>query len=168
MVQGQEWGGKASQIQILWEIIWARTERYAHAYPLQITADFKVGGDGSVEFKEKDGIDYAPITVQLPRGERVPFLFTIKQLDAKGTLDSFSGDFTVPSYRGSSFLDPKVREWMDGQVDVSGSMKWGGMWIWEPQVLKALHETRPQVANLALHISLLVSPSSGSRWFHRL
>lgn len=41
-------------------------------------------------------------------GERIAFLFTVKQLDAKGTLDSFSGDFVVPSYRGSSFLDPKV------------------------------------------------------------
>jgi photosystem II oxygen-evolving enhancer protein 1 len=49
------------------------------------------------------------VTVQLPGGERVAFLFTIKQLDAKGTLDSFSGDFVVPSYRGSSFLDPKGR-----------------------------------------------------------
>jgi photosystem II oxygen-evolving enhancer protein 1 len=39
----------------------------------------------------------------------VAFLFTIKQLAANGTLDSFSGDFTVPSYRGSSFLDPKGR-----------------------------------------------------------
>jgi hypothetical protein len=68
-----------------------------------------VGGNGSVEFKEDDGIDYAAVTVQLPGGERVPFLFTVKQLDAKGTVDSFSGDFTVPSYRGSSFLDPKVR-----------------------------------------------------------
>jgi hypothetical protein len=54
-----------------------------------------------------------PCPVQLPctpaGGERVAFLFTIKQLDAKGTLDSFSGDFVVPSYRGSSFLDPKGR-----------------------------------------------------------
>lgn len=46
--------------------------------------------------------------VQLPGGERVPFLFTIKELAAKGTLDGFGGDFMVPSYRGSSFLDPKV------------------------------------------------------------
>jgi photosystem II oxygen-evolving enhancer protein 1 len=73
-----------------------------------MTADFKVNGN-NVTFKEEDGIDYAPVTVQLPGGERVAFLFTVKQLDAKGTLDSFSGDFTVPSYRGSSFLDPKVR-----------------------------------------------------------
>jgi len=38
----------------------------------------------------------------------VPFLFTVKELSAKGSLDGFGGDFTVPSYRGSSFLDPKV------------------------------------------------------------
>jgi hypothetical protein len=61
-----------------------------------------------VEFKEEDGIDYAAVTVQLAGGERVPFLFTIKELDAKGNLDGFGGDFLVPSYRGSSFLDPKV------------------------------------------------------------
>ncbi|GAX73492.1 hypothetical protein CEUSTIGMA_g944.t1 [Chlamydomonas eustigma] len=85
-----------------------------------ITADFKVGGNGSVEFKEEDGIDYAPVTVQLPGGERVAFLFTIKQLNATGTLDSFSGDFTVPSYRGSSFLDPKGRGGSTGYDNAVG------------------------------------------------
>lgn len=40
-------------------------------------------GSGNVDFKEEDGIDYAPVTVQLPGGERVPFLFTIKELQAK-------------------------------------------------------------------------------------
>jgi photosystem II oxygen-evolving enhancer protein 1 len=74
-----------------------------------ISGDIKIGGDGSVALTEKDGIDYAPVTVQLPGGERVPFLFTIKNLTAKGNLSSFSGDFNVPSYRGSSFLDPKGR-----------------------------------------------------------
>ena len=39
----------------------------------------------------------------------MPFLFSVKQLEASGTLDSFSGDFNVPSYRGSTFMDPKVR-----------------------------------------------------------
>jgi len=68
-----------------------------------------IGSDGSVSFKEEDGIDYAPSTVQLPGGERVAFLFTVKELDAKGTLQNFQGDFVVPSYRGSSFLDPKGR-----------------------------------------------------------
>merc|ERR1711935_903533 len=39
--------------------------------------------DGKLSFIEKDGIDYAPTTVQLPGGERVPFLFTVKNLVAK-------------------------------------------------------------------------------------
>ncbi|KAI5418228.1 hypothetical protein KIW84_042741 [Lathyrus oleraceus] len=75
----------------------------------EIEGPFEVSADGSVKFEEKDGIDYAAVTVQLPGGERVPFLFTIKQLVASGKPDSFSGEFLVPSYRGSSFLDPKGR-----------------------------------------------------------
>ena len=74
-----------------------------------MTGSLKVDGSGNVEFKEEDGIDYAPVTVQLPGGERVPFLFSIKQLAAKGSADAFGGDFVVPSYRGSTFLDPKAR-----------------------------------------------------------
>ena len=46
----------------------------------QISGTFKVDGSGNVEFVEEDGIDYAAVTVQLPGGERVPFLFTIKEL----------------------------------------------------------------------------------------
>jgi len=75
----------------------------------EISGKMKIGGDGSVELKEEDGIDYAATTVQLPGGERVPFLFSIKELVAKGNLGQFGGDFVVPSYRGSSFLDPKGR-----------------------------------------------------------
>jgi len=70
---------------------------------------FVIGSDGSVTFSEEDGIDYAATTVQLPGGERVPFLFTVKELVATGNRSQFGGDFTVPSYRGSSFLDPKGR-----------------------------------------------------------
>ncbi|XP_055806262.1 oxygen-evolving enhancer protein 1, chloroplastic [Solanum dulcamara] len=75
----------------------------------EIEGPFEVSPDGTVKFEEKDGIDYAAVTVQLPGGERVPFLFTIKQLVASGKPESFSGEFLVPSYRGSSFLDPKGR-----------------------------------------------------------
>ncbi|KAI4327528.1 hypothetical protein L6164_019977 [Bauhinia variegata] len=75
----------------------------------EIEGPFEVSSDGTVKFEEKDGIDYAAVTVQLPGGERVPFLFTIKQLVASGKPESFSGEFLVPSYRGSSFLDPKGR-----------------------------------------------------------
>merc|ERR1719401_2526709 len=74
-----------------------------------MSGKMKVGSDGKVSFIEEDGIDYAPTTVQLPGGERVAFLFTVKQLNSSGTLDAFGGDFNVPSYRGSSFLDPKGR-----------------------------------------------------------
>jgi len=70
---------------------------------------------GAIVFTEKEGIDYAPCTVQLPGGERVPFLFTVKDLVAKGNGDTFKpgfqmgGDFTTPSYRTGLFLDPKGR-----------------------------------------------------------
>jgi len=74
-----------------------------------MSGSLKLGGDGKVTFVEEDGIDYAPTTVQLPGGERVAFLFTVKQLNASGSLDNFSGEYNVPSYRGSSFLDPKGR-----------------------------------------------------------
>lgn len=65
-------------------------------------------GSGNVTLVEKEGLDFAPVTVQLPGGERVPFLFTAKNLNAKGPASTFEGNFVVPSYRGSSFLDPKV------------------------------------------------------------
>jgi len=71
--------------------------------------------DGQLTFLEKEGIDYAPTTVQLPGGERVPFFFTVKQLAAKSSASGitpgteFGGTFTVPSYRSGLFLDPKGR-----------------------------------------------------------
>ena len=72
---------------------------------------------GKLTFREQDGIDYAPTTVQLPGGERVPFLFTVKNLVAKseGAANSIepglklAGNFKVPSYRTGLFLDPKGR-----------------------------------------------------------
>lgn len=75
----------------------------------EMEGDFKVGSDGSITMTETDGIDYAPVTVQLAGGERVPFLFTVKELKATGPPSNISGPFLVPSYRGSSFLDPKGR-----------------------------------------------------------
>ncbi|KAG0515842.1 hypothetical protein BDA96_10G312100 [Sorghum bicolor] len=45
----------------------------------EIEGPLEVGSDGTLKFEEKDGIDYAAVTVQLPGGERVPFLFTVKQ-----------------------------------------------------------------------------------------
>jgi photosystem II oxygen-evolving enhancer protein 1 len=75
----------------------------------EMSGKLYLSSEGKVKFVEEDGIDYAPTTVQLPGGERVAFLLTVKQLIAYGTLDNFGGDFNVPSYRGSSFLDPKGR-----------------------------------------------------------
>ena len=75
---------------------------------------------GSIVFNEKEGIDYAPTTVQLPGGERVPFLFTVKDLVAKGNGGTFKpgfqmgGDFNTPSYRTGLFLDPKGRGGVTG------------------------------------------------------
>jgi len=74
-----------------------------------MSGKMKIASDGKVTFIEEDGIDYAPTTVQMPGGERVAFLFSAKQLNTSGSLDSFGGEFNVPSYRGSSFLDPKGR-----------------------------------------------------------
>jgi len=77
------------------------------------TAEVK---DGKFTFTEEDGIDYAATTVQLPGGERVPFLFTVKELVAKSNTAGpiapgfgFGGSFVVPSYRTGLFLDPKGR-----------------------------------------------------------
>ena len=70
---------------------------------------------GNIVFTEQEGIDYAATTVQLPGGERVPFLFTVKDLVAKGSGSAFKpgfqmgGDFNTPSYRTGLFLDPKGR-----------------------------------------------------------
>merc|ERR1719168_71201 len=79
-------------------------------------------GGGGITFKEEDGIDYAPTTVQLPGGERVPFLFTVKELVAKAdgnpsSIDpgfKLAGSFKVPSYRTGLFLDPKGRGTVTG------------------------------------------------------
>lgn len=72
--------------------------------------------DGKAVFTEEDGIDYAATTVQMPGGERVPFLFSLKNLVATGNTAGpitpgfeFGGKVTVPSYRTGLFLDPKGR-----------------------------------------------------------
>eukprot|EP00929_Paragymnodinium_shiwhaense_P020349 TRINITY_DN1359_c0_g1_i8.p1 TRINITY_DN1359_c0_g1~~TRINITY_DN1359_c0_g1_i8.p1 ORF type:complete len:341 (-),score=104.18 TRINITY_DN1359_c0_g1_i8:242-1264(-) len=68
-----------------------------------------------VTFSEEDGMDFQAVTVKLPDGEYVPFLFTVKKLLAKGEGDAFKpgftwgGEFEVPSYRTGAFLDSKGR-----------------------------------------------------------
>lgn len=83
----------------------------------QISGPLAINDDRSLTFYEEDGIDFQPATVMLPGGEEVPFLFTIKKLVATSqpgiesinTSTDFEGKFSVPSYRSSSFLDPKGR-----------------------------------------------------------
>ena len=84
--------------------------------------------DGKAVFTEEDGIDYAATTVQLPGGERVPFLFSLKDLVAKSSSAGpikpgfeLSGSFTVPSYRTGLFLDPKGRGTTTG-YDFAGAL----------------------------------------------
>jgi len=83
----------------------------------QVSGDIKLNTDGSLLFDEKLGMDFQPITVLLPGGDQIPFLFTIKGLKATSqpglnavtTSTDFEGSFRVPSYRTSNFLDPKAR-----------------------------------------------------------
>jgi photosystem II oxygen-evolving enhancer protein 1 len=83
----------------------------------QISGKITVDKDGVVTFSETGGIDFQPVTVQLPGGEQVPFFFTIKNLVGKtepgftsiNSSVDFEGEFKVPSYRGATFLDPKGR-----------------------------------------------------------
>jgi photosystem II oxygen-evolving enhancer protein 1 len=83
----------------------------------QIKGSVSLSADRTLTFKEEDGLDFQPITVKLPGGELVPFLFTVKELIANSqpgvesitTSTDFAGEYKVPSYRGAVFLDPKGR-----------------------------------------------------------
>ncbi|MEO0456736.1 MAG: photosystem II manganese-stabilizing polypeptide [Cyanobacteria bacterium P01_A01_bin.114] len=83
----------------------------------QVSGALQRGADGNLAFVEQGGFDFQPVTVQLPDGERVPLLFTVKGLVAKKQDDSNNfgpstrlvGTFQVPPYRTSSFIDPKGR-----------------------------------------------------------
>lgn len=67
-------------------------------------------------FFSQDGIDYAATTIQ-SNYERIPFLFTVKDLVAKASSGGnqvkpgfqMGGGFRTPSYRTGLFLDPKGR-----------------------------------------------------------
>ena len=88
----------------------------------QVQGKLTINPDNSLTFTEEDGLDFQAITVKLPGGELVPFLFTIKNLVAQtqpnltsiNTSTDFEGTFKVPSYRGAAFLDPKGRGVVSG------------------------------------------------------
>lgn len=99
----------------------------------QVSGDLEANADGSLVFREKDGMDFQAVTVLLPGGEEVPFLFTIKGLVAKTqpglsavtSSTDFIGDYRVPSYRTSNFLDPKGRGLTTG-YDTAVALPAGG------------------------------------------
>ncbi|XP_077233198.1 oxygen-evolving enhancer protein 1, chloroplastic [Tasmannia lanceolata] len=125
----------------------------------EIEGPFEVSPDRTVNFVEKDGIDYAAVTVQLPGGERVPFLFTIKQLVASGKPESFGGQFLVPSYRGSSFLDPKGRGGSTG-YDNAVALPAGGRGDEEELLKENLKNTASSTGTITLSVTKS-KPESG-------
>ncbi|NJK36190.1 MAG: Photosystem II manganese-stabilizing protein (PsbO) [Oscillatoriales cyanobacterium SM2_2_1] len=82
-----------------------------------VKATVTANEDGSLSLMEQEGLDYQPITVQMPGGERVALLFTIKGYRAQSqpglngitTSTDFEGTTDVPTYRGANFIDPKGR-----------------------------------------------------------
>lgn len=118
----------------------------------EIEGPLEVSSDGKLKFEEKDGIDYAAVTVQLPGGERVPFLFTVKQLVASGTPESFSGQFLVPAYRGSSFLDPKGRGGSTG-YDNAVALPAGGRGDEEELVKENIKDVSASKGTITLSVS---------------
>ncbi|MBM5803451.1 MAG: Photosystem II manganese-stabilizing polypeptide [Cyanobacteria bacterium K_DeepCast_35m_m2_155] len=91
----------------------------------QVYGDLNVQGD-KLGFKELGGLDFQLVTVLLPGGEEVPFVFSSKELDASAdgaaitTSTDFNGSYRVPSYRTSNFLDPKARGLTTGYSSAVG------------------------------------------------
>ncbi|MGQ9864738.1 MAG: photosystem II manganese-stabilizing polypeptide [Pseudanabaenaceae cyanobacterium] len=73
--------------------------------------------DGTLVLREEEGLDYQPITVKMPGGEMVAFLFSMKNFEGRtapgvnaiSTAIDFEGEMEVPTYRGGTFIDPKGR-----------------------------------------------------------
>jgi photosystem II oxygen-evolving enhancer protein 1 len=109
----KEEGGKRSEGKfVVAKVLTRKTSSLDQIYgPLAFNAD------STLTFKEEGGIDFQAITILLPGGEEVPFLFTTKGLVAStvdaatsiNTSTNFTGSYRVPSYRTSNFLDPKGR-----------------------------------------------------------
>lgn len=91
----------------------------------QVYGDLTVQGD-KLQFQEQGGIDFQIVTVLIPGGEEVPFVFSSKELNAEATGGSiststdFTGSYRAPSYRTSNFLDPKARGLTTGYSSAMG------------------------------------------------
>jgi photosystem II oxygen-evolving enhancer protein 1 len=77
-----------------------------------MTGKIDVGSSGLTKLAlNKDGIDFAAVSLQpIPAGEYVPLLFTARNLTAEASAGGgeLRGMYDVPSYRGATFMDPKV------------------------------------------------------------
>ena len=97
----------------------------------EVYGDLTVTEEG-LQFKEKGGIDFQPITVLVPGGEEFPFTFSSKSLDATAegaaitTSTDFEGNYRTPSYRTSNFIDPKGRALTTGVQYAQGLVALGG------------------------------------------
>lgn len=80
---------------------------------MQITGEMDISSSGrpsKLQLNE-DGIDFAAVSLQpQPAGEYVPLLFTARNMDLRldGSTGQLRGEYDVPSYRGTTFMDPKV------------------------------------------------------------
>ena len=97
----------------------------------EVFGDLTVSESG-LQFQERGGIDFQPITVLVPGGEEFPFTFSSKALDATAegsaitTSTDFDGVYRTPSYRTSNFIDPKGRALTTGVQYAQGLVALGG------------------------------------------
>ncbi|MFZ4667357.1 MAG: photosystem II manganese-stabilizing polypeptide [Prochlorotrichaceae cyanobacterium] len=124
----------------------------------QVYGSLNFTDEGKLHFTEQGGIDFQAITVLIGGGEEFPFLFTVKGFTADSTEPIASintstdlvGDYLVPSYRTSNFLDPKARGLTTGYESAVGIVPQG-----DAEVLE-LENTKQFVVGKG-HMDLLVS-----------
>lgn len=115
--QAQNSAGRSASRRVASEFVESKLLTRESSTLDQISGELRADGDGTLTFVERGGFDFQPVTLQLPDGERVPLLFTVKGLVAStegltGQLSPatrLAGEFDVPPYRTSSFIDPKGR-----------------------------------------------------------
>lgn len=78
-----------------------------------MTGKLDMGSNGPRSLAlNQDGIDFAAVSLQpIPAGEYVPLMFTARNMSLQSdpAAGELRGDYTVPSYRGATFMDPKGR-----------------------------------------------------------
>ncbi|KAG2592814.1 hypothetical protein PVAP13_5NG581000 [Panicum virgatum] len=103
--------------------------------------------DGGVE-----SFPFKPGKYQMKKFCLEPTSFTVKQLVATGKPESFGGPFLVPSYRGSSFLDPKGRGGSTG-YDNAVALPAGGRGDEEELVKENIKNAASSTGNITLSVT---------------